>query len=197
MPMVARRIVMYPKRKPEMEKDLKEDWFHNKKELEKIVTSEMNVLELGSYVGRSTNWFAEHAKLVYAVDHWLGSPDEIHMDDIGGCIGMFDQFLVNTWDNKDNIYPVRAWTVIGMRHLYNYNCIPDLIYVDAAHTYEGVWQDLEVADELFPEAIITGDDYSWGKGQPIKKAVERFCKAHNYDVEVSRDWFYKIIKDSS
>lgn len=41
--------------------------------------------------------------------------------------------------------------------------------------------DLDVCRKLFPEAILCGDDWTWGedKGFPVQKAVQEFCKRTN------------------
>jgi hypothetical protein len=46
---------------------------------------------------------------------------------------------------------------------------PDLVYIDADHRYESVVKDLSTALDLFPRAIIVGDDFNWDE---VRRAVE-------------------------
>jgi len=58
---------------------------------------------------------------------------------------------------------------------------PDLIYFDS----NKVLDDLRVCRELFPAAILCGDDWTWGKdqGYPVQVAVNDFC--HRYGLTVT------------
>ena len=47
--------------------------------------------------------------------------------------------------------------------------VPDAIYIDADHSFEGVVADLTLALDLFPSAIIVGDDWDW---EGVRKGVE-------------------------
>jgi len=59
---------------------------------------------------------------------------------------------------------------------------PDAIYIDANHTYKDVKAEIEISIELFPNAILFGDDISWGG---VKKAV----------IECANKYEFKIIKN--
>ncbi|WP_024275761.1 hypothetical protein [Hyphomicrobium sp. 802] len=56
---------------------------------------------------------------------------------------------------------------------------PDIVFIDALKHRE----DYIEAHEQFPNAIITGDDWSWGKRKdgtyPIRPFVEEVAKARN------------------
>jgi hypothetical protein len=49
---------------------------------------------------------------------------------------------------------------------------PDLVYVDAEHTYDAVAAELKLARELFPHALLCGDDYDWSG---VRRAVDEFA----------------------
>jgi hypothetical protein len=38
---------------------------------------------------------------------------------------------------------------------------PEVVYVDADHTYESVKEQLARVRALFPDAIVVGDDWDW------------------------------------
>lgn len=62
-------------------------WFINGNQLEPILNSyrPKTVIEIGSWLGSSTRFIAEHipeGSMLYAVDTWRGSPNEpVHMQD--------------------------------------------------------------------------------------------------------------------
>jgi hypothetical protein len=46
---------------------------------------------------------------------------------------------------------------------------PDVVYIDADHHYEAAKSDIKKALELFPEALLVGDDY--GNYEDVRRAV--------------------------
>ncbi len=69
------------------------------------------------------------------------------------------------------------------------NVIPDLIYIDASHETEAVYQDLTL---WFPHVegrgILCGDDWNWPS---VRKAVEQFATEHHLTIE-SSDNFWRL-----
>lgn len=100
---------------------------------------------------------------------------------------LYETFLVNVWDYRERVVPLRSTTLSGLKLLHRLDVVPDFIYVDAAHDYESVKQDVLTAKKLFPEATLAGDDFNW---QDVKRAVldcgfsDRLC--HN-----GRCWWVK------
>lgn len=78
----------------------------------------------------------------------------------------------------------------------------DWVYIDAAHDFESVRRDLEVAKKkLAPDGIISGHDYTrWGKrGRRfgVLEAVNRFCIENSYELlaitlENDYNWSYAL-----
>lgn len=50
--------------------------------------------------------------------------------------------------------------------------IPDIVYIDGDHRYMGVLQDLIMIHNLFPSALIIGDDWNFSSKYPIYKGIE-------------------------
>eukprot|EP00633_Aureoumbra_lagunensis_P004498 CAMPEP_0197320210 /NCGR_PEP_ID=MMETSP0891-20130614/58264_1 /TAXON_ID=44058 ORGANISM="Aureoumbra lagunensis, Strain CCMP1510" /NCGR_SAMPLE_ID=MMETSP0891 /ASSEMBLY_ACC=CAM_ASM_000534 /LENGTH=519 /DNA_ID=CAMNT_0042811477 /DNA_START=32 /DNA_END=1590 /DNA_ORIENTATION=+ len=136
------------------------------------------IIELGSWYGASTQWIASKAKnaTVYAIDIW----DESHIirDDhyrngntnsILKRHPLYATFLRNLWFLRDRVIPLRYDTVAGLKLLKDHNIQPDLIYIDADHHYNAVKRDILTCIELFPQAILVGDDY--GHYDDVKRAV--------------------------
>lgn len=131
--------------------------------LKPFVQPDALVLEVGSWLGKSARWFATASPgvRVIAVDHWLGSEENV-VDPRWQTLlpNLYEQFVVNCWGHRRSIFPIRLDSVSGMRLLAHYKIKPDLVYIDAAHDYLAVRRDIETALELFPRAQLTGDDYN-------------------------------------
>lgn len=139
------------------------------------------VLELGSWLGRSTRFFLNRYRksTVIAVDHW-GHSDLIAKDDPSSeekMSNLFDRFASNCWSFRKRLIPVRATTVAGMQLVSQHSICPQVVYIDANHTYEDMMQDVSMAFSLFPGARLCGDDYG-GKWVGVKKALDQFCEGN-------------------
>ena len=122
------------------------------------------VIELGSWLGKSTRFFAERAEYVIAVDHWSGSAehhDQNRTDTWPRLPRLFPQFLFNMIaTGHKNVVPVRMDTWEAHCSL-RFPGDVDLVYVDASHNYDAVWQDVfDWRDVLSPRGFICGDDYT-------------------------------------
>lgn len=119
-------------------------------------------LELGSWLGKSARWFAQHCPnaMILCVDHWQGSPEHHRKSKWQKHLPtLYETFLTNLWDLRDRVIPIRANTLEGMRIVAEAGVRPDLVYIDAGHDAESVYHDLRTALELFPDAQLLGDDW--------------------------------------
>lgn len=144
------------------------------------------IVELGSWVGASTRHFAReispHGK-VYAVDHWLGSTE--HESRIFRKLlpTLYQQFLSNVIHEEltDQIIPIKMPTHEASQWFKIFRIVPDMIYVDASHDEDSVYQDLS---DWFPlvcgHGIMCGDDWDW---PGVNKAVSRFASENNLVIE--------------
>lgn len=80
----------------------------------------------------------------------------------------------------DRFIPVKAYSPKVLYELADIGVQPDLIYFDS----NKILDDLNVCLELFPSAILSGDDWTWGgdQGFPVQQAVNLFCSQHGYKV---------------
>jgi hypothetical protein len=136
------------------------------------------ILELGSWLGKSTRWILGRCPnaTVIAVDHWKGSP-EIEADDKEAGSKeptLYETFLANCWEYRDRLIPMRTETTRAMPELVALGIKPELVFIDASHTYEDVKADLTLSSTSFPGARLCGDDYG-GKWTGVKKAVDELC----------------------
>ena len=121
--------------------------------------SEMNkVVELGSYLGRSTVALADGCKKLIAIDNWEGS-EGLDMDGTE-----FKQFLENI-KPYNNIEVIRGYSLeVGKYFEHKV----DMVFIDADHTYDAVKADIAMWK---PKAnkLICGHDYDIDS---VKRAVD-------------------------
>ncbi len=155
------------------------------------------VLEIGVFLGASSRvWLdASPNVVVIALDPWEGGdwvgdfartrrqPDWV-ADQLGRDEEAFyETFLVNMWGYRKRLIPVRGWALDKLPEIADFGVQPHLIYLDA----DKLGRELEVCHELFPQAILTGDDWFFGtdrlwqpdEGYPIRKPVMDFCQKHH------------------
>jgi glycosyltransferase involved in cell wall biosynthesis len=136
------------------------------------------IVELGSWLGRSTRYLAELTRnaFVIAVDHWQGSEEHHQNSEWRQWLPtLYETFLVNCWDYRERILPVRLSTQEGLNLIARLGIPPDLIYVDAAHDIDSVRQDLRTTVQLFPEVAIVGDDWFANSVQQGVREVVQEC----------------------
>lgn len=95
---------------------------------------------------------------------------------------LYETFLDLCGDYRHRMVPLRMSTLDGLRVVAEHGFQPDLIYVDAEHSYEAVTADIEMSRDLFPNAVIVGDDYDW---PGIAAAVVEAGQRHHMKVELA------------
>jgi hypothetical protein len=145
-----------------------EGWFAgaNKDVLRQLVENTEGtriILELGSFRGLSSKFLVEllgAGDQLICIDHWLGSEEHHRREDWRDVLSTLHQvFLMNLWGYREQVIPMRTTTHDGLRELRKLGIKPDVIYVDASHDDESVYQDVRDCMEFFPEAEICGDDW--------------------------------------
>ncbi len=134
-------------------------------------------VEVGSYKGRSSAFMAVEIALsgksiqFDCVDTWEGSEEHQqgnNFEDSDVVNGrLFDVFSANMKPVEKYYRPIRG-TSISIARRYSDQSL-DLVFIDAAHDYESVREDiLAWAPKIKPGGIISGHDWHH---QPIKQAV--------------------------
>lgn len=140
-----------------------------------------NVLEIGSFEGRTTNWILDKypEAHVTCVDTWEGS--EEHTNDMKD--GLFERF-----SNNISRFPGRVTVRRGMSGvvLRTFPCDPtfDLVYVDGSHYSRDALEDAILAWRLLkPGGLLIFDDYTWVmEGTTLydiknpRTGIDAFCK---------------------
>ncbi|MBX7066472.1 MAG: class I SAM-dependent methyltransferase [Parachlamydiales bacterium] len=173
-------------------------WYDNRRSMKKILQNEnvRTVVEVGCWLGKSTRHIAQTLPKdgkVYAVDHWLGSLEHqeganSHRDVLPK---LYQQFLSNIIHAKltHKIIPVRMASVEAEKFLKDLK--PDLIYIDASHEMEAVYQDLTIwYPHVKGQGILCGDDFAW---PGVRDAVEKFAAENHLQIE-SKGSFWRYIE---
>lgn len=161
---------------------------------DRIRSSELKfILEIGAFFGGSIKkWLSCNSHtVVIAADPWEGewwagyAEKNGHREivrQLQNPDGPYNTFIASMWNYRNRIFPVRGKSPSILYDLLNLGIIPDLIFFDSDKS----GKDLKVAHELFPNAVLTGDDWTWGeKGNyPIRHAVQSFCNQNGYNYKV-------------
>jgi len=118
----------------------------------------MKMIEIGSYMGESTALFA-----------MSGMFGEIHAIDPHDGVEDFNVKHFHTWETVADEFKIntRHWDHIKHYKDYSYNVIDqfedgeyDVIYIDGAHDYDSVLQDIELYyPKIKSGGLICGHDY--------------------------------------
>lgn len=163
------------------------------------------IIEVGSWKGASSLEMAEQIRglglstRIVCVDTWLGALEfwtdqsdpqrYLSLQLRHGYPAVYYQFLANVCHKgfQDLIvpFPQTASTAAVWFRCFGINA--DMIYLDASHEEEDVYQDLRNYWEIVSSAgIIFGDDYSW---DGVRLAVERFANEEKRKISfVSDKW---------
>jgi hypothetical protein len=133
-------------------------------------TKELTILEIGSWVGVSTEIFANNFKHVIAVDPWsptVGINTQYNMSDVEK---EFDK-RVSKFDNVSKIKmpSEQASKKYNKSLILDDPAIIDVIYIDGAHDYKNVKLDIELWKDKV-RYFICGHDF-YNKFPGVKKAV--------------------------
>jgi hypothetical protein len=177
-----------------------EEWVHDGGGKELVINrigkgEPFLVLEIGAFLGSSVKqWLAVSPNVyVIAIDPWAGewwaNYALVHgRNSLAAQFarenGPYLTFLSSLWEFKERLFPVRGVSPEKLHDLARLGIRPDLVYFDSNKTGE----DIEVAHKLFPGAILTGDDWTWGleQGYPIREPVRAFASKYNYRIVSSR-----------
>ncbi len=153
-------------------------------------------------MGKSACYFCQNAPnaVVFCVDLWDNSVIEhdshyaaVNNKDILRRGSIYDQCLSNLWkhkyDGSKGIIPMKMDGCEALHKLKEIGVMPDLIYIDASHHYDGVIRDLSTAIDLFPAAHIVGDDWEYPDVQRATIDCARKFGLSIY-VEDNKCWTY-------
>ncbi len=142
-----------------------------------------SVVEIGSWRGRSTHALLSGCKdgIVYAVDHWLGSPSEratTHNDATKRDI--YAEFMQNV-GHFQNLKVFRDESLKACAQFEDRSI--DMVFIDGDHQYEATKADIRA---WIPKCrrLICGHDFSQGD---TKRALTDALVGYGYAYENPRD----------
>lgn len=155
------------------------------------------VVELGSWLGAFTIFIADHlddSSKVYAVDIWEETPECTSAMGLKPAEAqkfyqiLYQQFLSNMIHQKltHKIIPIRMRTVEAAEKV---DINPDLVYVDASHAEEDVYNDVKSwYPKIVSGGIMCGDDWGWPS---VRRGVTRIAEELNQTIHAEGNiwWF--------
>ena len=153
----------------------------------KLYPSGSRFVEIGSYKGQSSSFMAVEIAnsqkdiKFYCIDTWLGSDEKYHKNDETVKNGqLYETFLKSIEPAKHYIIPIRKTSEEASKDFEDNSL--DFIFIDAAHDYENVINDLKCwFPKLKKNGHIAGHDFS-DRWPWVKKAVIEFFEGKALDV---------------
>lgn len=131
------------------------------------------IVEIGSYMGRSTRALADStAGKVYAVDNFKGPSDVVMTDkERDALYGIFTQNLSDLIKNQ-KVVPVKTDHAVLSDVLEELK--PDMVFIDGSHEYVDVVRDIKYwLPKISKEGLICGHDI---QHPPVRQAVTELVK---------------------
>lgn len=158
--------------------------------------SELHFLEIGSFEGRSSTWFADNylhhpSSTITCIDTWEGG-EEVSRLNLSYNFELIRQnFIHNVSVSK---YPHKFKTFVGsslqyLPKLVAEGCQYDFVYLDGSHTARDVFYDLALSYLMLkPLGVIVFDDYLNEMATDnvllrVKPAVDAFLQIFYNDVK--------------
>ncbi len=143
------------------------------------------VLEVGTFLGGSAlRWLKSGPSVrVVCVDPWEGEWWVTYARQRGWKdleqrfaepSGPLKVFLTNLWDYRDRVVAVQGYAPAKLHALHDLGLQPQVVYFDSDKSGSG----MKEAVRLFPDAVIAGDDWTWGRkqGYPIRATVAEIAR---------------------
>ena len=124
------------------------------------------MVEIGSFAGVSSELFALHCKELYCVDLW-----DPYWEITDKQIIEFAEFSFDKMSkNYENVYKLKKSSVEASKDFEDGSL--DLVYIDAAHDYDSVKQDiLTWLPKIKKGGFIAGHDYRYDPNIGVYEAV--------------------------
>ena len=134
--------------------------------IDEYITENFVMVEIGSFAGISSELFALHCKELYCVDLWDPYWEITDKQRIEFSEFSFDKMI----KNYENVYKVKKSSVEASKDFEDGSL--DLVYIDAAHDYDSVKQDiLTWLPKIKKGGFIAGHDYRYDPNIGVYEAV--------------------------
>lgn len=141
------------------------------------------MVEIGCYVGDSTEIFAKYVKTIYAVDPWENGYDDTDPASYQHSMNIIENQFNLLLEIYPNILKMKMASLDAVNQFEDNSL--DMVYIDGLHTYEGVKNDIEAwLPKIKKTGWLCGHDYQ-GRFPGTIRAIDEFKKPD------------KIFKDTS
>lgn len=136
--------------------------------------SNMTMVEIGSYVGDSTEIFAKRVKKIICIDPWENGYDENDGASSQHDMSIVERQFDELCEKYDNIVKIKNTSENSSKNILDKSI--DLVYIDGLHTYIGVNNDIRVwLPKIKDGGYISGHDYGSKHFPDVKTAVDNFA----------------------
>ena len=99
--------------------------------------------------------------------------------------GTYLSAIANLWDYRSRFVPIKDNSPGILARLKELDIVPELIYLDGDRQLA----ELPIIEELFPNAIVTGNSWNWNRDNffPVQERVQQFAQQHNYEIQTSQN----------
>lgn len=176
-------------------------WF-NFPELYQNIVSTFNdnshFVEIGTWLGQSASFMAAEIinsgkKIKFdCIDTWQGSAEHQGNNEIQNNT-LFESFLKNINPVKHIINPIRASSLEAVKTYKDLSL--DFVFIDAAHDYENVIQDIRAwYPKVKKGGILAGHDYhpNWSG---VIQAVNTFLTEQKLNLNINSETCWGIVKE--
>ncbi|HTD39435.1 MAG TPA: class I SAM-dependent methyltransferase [Mucilaginibacter sp.] len=141
----------------------------------KELPSNCTVVEIGSYLGASTNFIAkgiDDKSVIYCIDTWGNHAMKYEETDVDGDErDTYEDFKKNTQKQQKKIVMLRGWSTDMFSNLKELTSKTDFLFIDGDHSYEGVSKDWHLYSTLLKKnSIVAFHDTGWADG--VNKVIK-------------------------
>lgn len=153
--------------------------------LAKQAKKHTRIVEIGSYMGRSTRALGDHTPgSVVAIDDFKG-PRDMRLPDFMRQ-GIAETFMYGL---GDLIQSSKVVMVVADHASINIDFSPDMVFLDGSHDYQDVKRDIQMwLPRLQPGGLLCGHDYTnmFGVRQAVAETIKHFKVARGTTI-----WYTK------
>lgn len=149
--------------------------------------------EIGIFAGRmSADLLSVPGLTLYMVDNWLAMPKyDVSQAQQSINYGIASRIAAESGGHILKMNSEDAALLIEDESL-------DFVFIDADHSYDGVWSDIEAwLPKIRPGGLLSGHDYNNPEdvcGPEVKRAVDEAAALHSWEVSLGADytWFVTV-----
>lgn len=144
---------------------------------------EMSIVEIGSYVGDSSEIFAKNFKTVTCIDPWVNGYDENDSASYMRPMGIVEDQFDELCKKYLNITKIKDTSLNAVKQFEDDSI--DVVYIDGLHAYEGVSADIKAwLPKIKAGGYLSGHDYQFRFKGTID-AVNNFRKPDKIFMDTS------------